>query len=46
MILSGTSYSELPLSSTTQMYLTHNGEVFHITLSIQLTPVITLNLDK
>ena len=46
MILSGTSLSEVPISSTTQMYLTHNGELFDITLCIKQSPKIVLSIEQ
>lgn len=46
MLLSASSYSELPESSTHQMFLTSNGEEFDIILSLQKVVNIVLSLDK
>lgn len=46
MLFSGSSYSELPVSSTHQMFLTSNGEEFDIILSVKQIVNILLNLEK
>ena len=44
-MFSSQPYSTVPLSSTSQMYLTHNGKMLNIDLSIQVNSPIILTLD-
>ena len=46
MLVSGSTVSELPISSSKEMLNRSNGEVISITLSLKPTVEITLNLDK
>lgn len=41
----GTPFSQLPISSSSQMVETYNGEVFTFTMSIQHVVSITLDIN-
>jgi len=45
-MISGQPNSTVPISSTSQMFLTHNGEIVRVTLNIQTSDPITLSLDS
>ena len=45
MNLGDTTFSELPMASTKEMYNTYNGEVFSIVLSIQTNQEVNLDLN-
>jgi len=39
------SYGELPYSTTEHMFLTHNGKIVDICLSIQVSDAICLDIN-
>jgi len=46
MILGGSCYAELPISSTRQMFLTHNGEVYDLDMCLEKAVDIGLNIKE
>jgi hypothetical protein len=46
MLFSASTYSEIPISSTYQMFLTSNGEHFNWTLSLKKIKNIPLNVEE